>query len=178
MKSGGNILAADNNGMLPIHWGAVHGHLDCLQRLYDEEPSTIQVKTKQNLTPIEMAKKYKQPEAENLLSQFKSASSNNSKNYSIGNLISDITAADSRPFFIQCGLVILLLTIIAYIDRPYNIIGMIIWGISNYFFIISRKETNTSMMGIGLWSHLFSILFYFTKLFPSKKDTYYLLVLF
>ena len=83
IRAKANLLAVDNNGMLPLHWTAVHGHIECMNLLIKEEPSALEKRTKQGLLPIDMAKKYNQPEAEEVLASHQNTSMKKSKSYSI-----------------------------------------------------------------------------------------------
>lgn len=175
LKAGSNVLASDSNGMLPLHWAAVHSHLDCIETLYEAEPAALDIQTKDGLLPVDMAKKYDKTEAFELLSSYKNSpssstsSSRKHKSYSISDFIYDVSAPSTRPFLSASVIVLLLLYSLAYFNWPNNLYSCVIILISYSIFVVTFcKERNSTMMGIGLWSHFYTNIIYFSRILPSK----------
>jgi len=167
IRANAKILAVDNNGMVPLHWAAVHGHLECIKILIKADPSALNLQTNLGFTPVQMAKKYSQPEAEELLASYQNTSDRKSKSYSVKDFVSDVFAPAARAFLLPMFYVPALLYIGAYWSWPNSLYGIVGLGIS-FWLILAMfcKEQNSAMMGTGMWSHFYTNLLYFYYLLP------------
>jgi len=164
LKNGADPLAADAAGLLPIHWAAVGGSTRCIDLLLEVAPQAINMKTKAGNTPAELADKNSQPQA----AVYLRSKGKVTDSVTVLGTLNAMIFGEARLFMWALVYVPILLTTIAYFPRWvifFVSIGLIA-ATSLLFKGKPLSSRNAIMMGTFIWSHFWSNIIYFARIFP------------
>lgn len=167
LDKGANGSILDSNGYTPLHYAILDGNIESIDIILETHPKLLKIKTKNNFLPSDFARMNDQLDAEQLLNAYEEDIFDKENTNVIISVAKDFIARDARPFMCNSIIIPLLLAALAYTDWPYNIFTVSFVVAMFYAIILSADEYYSSMMGIGLWTHVYTNFIYFGNIVPG-----------